>query len=318
MSIPIPLILSAKEANRLVREKGPGAVTFVDASWHMPNSPRKAKGEFLERRIPGAQFFDLDEIASSHALGLKHMMPEGSKLASALRPPGSLGIMPGTHVIFYDSVGVFSSPRALFTLRSFGHENSSILNGGIEGWKAEGFVIEDGSPQPSKQAEEYPAPILHADVIQDYEQIVANTRHDPKADEDARVVLDARSRGRYLGSEPEPRPSLSSGHIPHSLSVPFNTFLRSHACPNSGLSYTTLLPREGIIAALETAVGKDTAKDILSGRRKVTMTCGSGMTAAVLWLGLKSVNPEIPVSIYDESWTGYAMRPESEIVMDAN
>lgn len=107
---------------------------------------------------------------------------------------------------------------------------------------------------------------------------------------------------RFLGSDPEPRPGLSSGHIPHSLSLPFNMFLKTNKVHDSDKTYTTLLPPKDITAALETALGTDVAHEIISGARKVTTSCGSGMTAAILWLGLKTINDSIPVSLYDEVW----------------
>jgi hypothetical protein len=109
-----------------------------------------------------------------------------------------------------------------------------------------------------------------------------------------------RTMRRYLGTDPEPRPGLSSGHMPHALSLPFNAFIQSNAIPGSDKTYTTFLSPDKIVASLEKAVGKDVAGEVLTGKRKVTTTCGSGMTAAVLWLGLKLVNPNIPVAVYDE------------------
>ena len=137
-------------------------VVLLDASWFMPNSPRNGKAEFLKERIPGAQFLDLDEVASPHPLGLKHMMPGPQAFAEAcgksfkdtvpkvtyfLILPGQFGITSSTHVVFYDTHGVFSSPRALFMFRAFGHDKSSVLNGGLPRWIDQGLKTETGEPQ---------------------------------------------------------------------------------------------------------------------------------------------------------------------------
>lgn len=138
-------------------------VVFLDASWFMPNSPRNGQAEFLKERIPGAQFLDLDKVASPHSLGLKHMMPDPQAFAKAcgknirdvalnvsyilILHQGQYGITPTTHVVFYDTHGVFSSPRALFMFRAFGHDRSSVLDGGLPRWKDEGLKTETGEPQ---------------------------------------------------------------------------------------------------------------------------------------------------------------------------
>ncbi|VDB84503.1 unnamed protein product [Peniophora sp. CBMAI 1063] len=305
-----PLVVTPGEVSRLAQST---KVAFLDASWHMPNSPRNAAKEFLEKHIAGAQFFDLDAVASSDKLGLKHMMPTGDIFVSALR---SLGISPDTHVILYDTVGVFSSPRALFTFRSLGYSQSSVLDGGLIRWEQEGLAVADGQPAEITSRSEYPTPALQEDSIQSYEQIVENSQKDPAQDINARITLDARPRERFLGIDPEPRSGLSSGHMPHSYSLPFSAFLRTNTVVGAKKTYTTLLPPDEVRITLEKALGQTTAQEIIDGKRKATTTCGSGMTAAVLWLGLKTINESISVSLYDESWTGYAMRPQSKIIKE--
>jgi thiosulfate/3-mercaptopyruvate sulfurtransferase len=103
-----------------------------------------------------------------------------------------------------------------------------------------------------------------------------------------------------MGSDPEPRPGLSSGHIPHSFSLPFNTFLETNQIPNTDKTFTTFLPADELHRKLVDAVGTDNAQLILEGKRGVTTTCGSGMTAGVLWLGLKLISESAAVSLYDE------------------
>jgi thiosulfate/3-mercaptopyruvate sulfurtransferase len=283
-------------------------VSILDASWYMPNSPRNPADEYLSKRIPGAQYLDLDEVASPHELGLKHMMPKERLFAEACE---RFGIEPSSHVVIYDSHGVFSSPRALFMFRAFGHENSSILDGGLPAWEAEGLPVDDSPPKEAVRTR-YLTPVLDTSTVASYKQIVSNSALNPSQDPNVHVVLDARSRGRYLGTDPEPRLGLSSGHIPNSFSLPFTAFLRNQISSRLGTQYTTFLPPIEIYKALVDAVGTEEAKSITEGHRPVITSCGSGMTAGVLWLGLKLLGGN-EVGLYDESWTGYATRESSRI-----
>ncbi|KAF5337093.1 hypothetical protein D9611_003249 [Ephemerocybe angulata] len=304
-----PLVLSPQEVNNLAHSKAP--VAFLDATWFMPNSPRKAREEFQSKRIPGAQFLDLDEVASSHELGLKHMMPSPETFANAC---GELGISPSSHVVLYDNHGVFSSPRALFMFRSFGHDKSSIVNGGLPRWIDEGLPVETQAPTKHQPAE-YPPPSIFSQNIRSYEDVLANSAFNPKDNINVELVLDARSSGRYTGQDPEPRPGLSSGHIPNSKSLPFNLFLQKNVTKEGG-EYTTVLPPAEIRRVLEETIGAEELEDVINGQRSVVASCGSGMTAGVIWLGLQLLGAK-KAALYDESWTGYAMRETSPIVKSA-
>ncbi|TFK76874.1 thiosulfate sulfurtransferase [Pluteus cervinus] len=299
-----PLLLSPAQVKDLAKSS---KISVLDATWFMPNSPRNARDEYLTSRIPQAQFLDLDEVASPHELGLKHMMPSPEIFADACE---RIGISPTSHVVIYDSHGVFSSARALFMFRAFGHEKSSIIDGGLPRWVAESLPIEMGAStyQPVKTS--YSKPQLATETVRNYEQMVTNSSLDLSSPE-SELVLDARPRGRYLGQDPEPRPGLPSGHIPRSFSLPFDTFLQQHTAPN-GNTYTRFLPYTELNAALAKAVGPEEAESIIAGRKPVTTTCGSGMTAGVLWLGLKLLGVK-DVALYDESWTGYASRAQSVV-----
>ncbi|KAF8845407.1 Rhodanese-like protein [Paxillus ammoniavirescens] len=309
-TVATPYLLSPSQLRDEI-SSGDG-VSVLDASWFMPNSPRKPLQEFQEKRIPGAQFLDLDEVASPHELGLKHMMPSERVFADACE---RLGIEPNSHVVIYDTHGVFSSPRALFMFRAFGHQKSSILDGGLPRWEAEGFASV-GTPPIEGKGSTYPTPVLNRGTVRSYEQVVANSLPDPAKEPSVELVVDARSRGRFQGTDPEPRPGLSSGHIPHSFSLPFNTFLRAHTISNASTQYTTFLPELELRQALVHAIGADQAELVITGKRSITTSCGSGMTAGVLWLGLKLLGAP-DVALYDESWTGYATRAESRIEKSA-
>ncbi|KAG8709585.1 hypothetical protein FRC09_000580 [Ceratobasidium sp. 395] len=288
---------------------------LVDATWFMPNVARSGLKEWKLRRLPGARFLDLDLVAAPNELGLKHMMPSGKDFAKACE---ELGIEPGSHVVFYDTHGIFSSPRALYMFKSFGHEKASVLDGGMPRWEDEGFPIETGEPAQFRPTK-YAVPKLNESAVRSYEQMTANTKLDPKSS-NAELVLDARPYRRFTGEDPEPRPELSSGHMPHSRSLPFNTLLQKNE-----KGYTTFLPEDKLKQAFESAVGEE-AKG-----RPIVASCGSGMTAGTIWLAGQLLNKPV-LAIYDEvryydsndttsnndknpqSWTGYAKRPESVIV----
>ncbi|KAG6866795.1 hypothetical protein C0991_008731 [Blastosporella zonata] len=290
-SATTPLLLTPQQAQSLVNVE---TVSFLDASWFMPNSPRQPRQEFISKHIPGAQFLDLDEVSSPHELGLKHMMPQERTFADACE---KFGIGKDTHVVIYDTHGVFSSPRALFMFRTFGHHKSSVLDGGLPAWLENGLPLESGTSSPAP-ATRYPTPTLQVEALRNYEQIVANANAGDAKSDHVDLVLDARSHGRYTGVDPEPRPGLSSGHVPNSLSLPFNLFLSLNS-RSDGTTYTTILPHEGIRRALEQAVGLERTQLIIGGSMPVTTSCGSGMTAGILWLGLKLLGVE-RISLYDE------------------
>ncbi|KAF9014929.1 Rhodanese-like domain-containing protein [Cyathus striatus] len=290
-----PFLLSPVQVRDMARSSIPMAI--LDASWFMPNSLRNPEKEFLAKHIPSAQYLNLDEVASSHELGLKHMMPNEQVFAQACE---KLGIEPSSHVIIYDTHGIFSSPRALFMFRTFGHEKSSIINGGLPRWILDGLPVESGKTEYKRTS--YSPPTVNGYAVRDYNQIVYNSMLEPASNSEAELVLDARSRGRYLGVDPEPRPGLSSGHIPSSFSLPFNTFLKKHTAAD-GTEYTMFLPLDQL---------HEYVTQLIAGERTVITTCGSGMTAGVLWLGLQLLGIN-DVGLYDESWTGYAMRPSSKI-----
>ncbi|KIK71271.1 hypothetical protein GYMLUDRAFT_33416 [Collybiopsis luxurians FD-317 M1] len=301
-----PLLINPSQLNQSLQSRQ--QVAILDVSWFMPNSPRKGIQEFQKKRIPGAQFLDLDEVASPHQLGLKHMMPSNALFAETCE---KFGIQPSTHVVLYDTHGVFSSPRALFMFRTFGHLNSSVLNGGLPSWEASSFTIDTNSPGPLPPKSKYDLPNLDEKAIRNYEQMVANSHLSPSSSAEVELVLDARPAGRFSGNDPEPRPGLSSGHMPNSFSLPFNSFLKTVQGPE-GSSYTVFREPSELRDQLEKAVGPRHADRIIKGEATVVTTCGSGMTAGVLWLGLKILNTP-KIGLYDESWTGYAMRDTSKI-----
>ena len=249
-------------------------VRVVDATFFLPNEGRNAREEYEEEHIPGAVFFDIDEIADTDS-PLPHMLPSPEKFASRMR---KLGLGDGSRIVVYDRLGMRASPRVWWTFRVFGHEAVAVLDGGLPKWKADGFATESG-PQRDPGERHFTAR-MNTLAVKDKEQMLANIERQRFQ------LLDARSRGRFSGEEPEPRPGLKGGHIPGSLNLPFTDVIDSA----SGV----LLPNHLLTERFERA-GIDLAKPVVT-------TCGSGVTAAVLALALHEIGHK-DVALYDGSWS---------------
>lgn len=241
------------------------------------------RGRYLAQHIPGAVFFDIDEL-SDHATPLPHMLPTPEAFAESM---AALGIGDGMQIVVYEQEGVFSAPRAWWMLRTFGAEQVFHLDGGLPAWIAAGLPTEDG-PVTRPRANFHAR--LNADAVKDFGQLQqAIAQHGQ--------ILDARSAGRFTGAAPEPRPGLSSGHMPGATSVPF-----------------TELARDGKLNPTEELREYFAAKSV-DLNWPIMTTCGSGVTAAVIALALEVAGAK-EVGLYDGSWAEYAQRPEAEIVKD--
>jgi thiosulfate/3-mercaptopyruvate sulfurtransferase len=257
-------------------------VRVVDGSWHMPQLKRDARAEFAQAHIPGAVFFDIDAIADRRT-SLPHMLPRAAEFA---RSVGALGIGDADRVIFYDSRGVVSAARVWWTFRVFGHDRVAVLDGGFPRWRAEGRPVASGeaAPRPRRFTAR-----LRRRLVRDLASVRGNikTRREQ--------VLDARSRGRYAGTEPEPRAGLRSGHIPGSLNLPYEQLYQADG---------TLLSPEFLRRQFE-RTGLDLGKPIVT-------SCGSGVTASVLALALAALG-RADVAVYDGSWTEWGGRADTPI-----
>jgi thiosulfate/3-mercaptopyruvate sulfurtransferase len=266
----------------LAAHLGDEDIRVVDGSWHLPAAKRDAHAEFTAGHVPGAVFFDIDAIADADT-SLPHMLPSPEKFARAV---GALGIGDGDRVIVYDESQVRSAARVWWTFRAFGHDAVVVLDGGLGKWRAEGRPLEAGTPSPIGRR--FTAR-LRSSFVRDIDAVRANvvTR--------AAQIIDARSRGRFAGTEPEPRPGVRGGHIPGSRSLPFQELYGSDG--------TLLAP--SALREVFTGAGVDLARPAIT-------TCGSGVTAAGLALGLHVVgHPD--VAVYDGSWTEWGGRDDTPI-----
>ena len=279
MTTPLPDVVSTEW---LAKRLGEPDLRVLDGTWHMPHLKRDAHAEFGAAHIPGAVFFDIDRIAD-RASSLPHMLPAADEFAEAV---GALGVTSDDRIVVYDVRGVVSAARVWWTFRAFGHDRVAVLDGGLRAWIAEGRPTAAGQPSPPRR--QFRAR-LRPELVRDFDFMRRNvgTR--------AEQVVDARSRGRFEGTEPEPRAGLRGGHIPGSVNLPYDTLYRPDG---------TLRTPDALRAAFVEA-GVDLAKPI-------TTTCGSGITASVLALALHVVGrPD--VAVYDGSWTEWGGRTDTQV-----
>ena len=251
---------------------------ILDASWYMPQMERDPRAEYDVAHIPGARFFDIDDI-SDHRSDLPHMAPPVEKFMSRLR---AMGVGDGHQVVVYDGMGLFSAARVWWLFRLMGQNNIAVLDGGFPKWQSEGRPVED---MPPVVRDRHMTVRRQNHMVKDVTQVAAASKLGDYE------IIDARSAARFRGDAPEPRPGLRAGHIPGSKNVP----------------YTSLLNDDGTMKSPETmrdifvAAGVDLTKPAIT-------SCGSGVTAAVVSLALEILG-KTDHALYDGSWSEWGMFP---------
>lgn len=265
----------------LAARLGQRDLVVVDGSYYLPNQNRDAHAEYLAAHIPGAVFFDIEEVADK-STSLPHMLPGPTHFSKAA---GALGISRQDTIVVYDGVGLFSAPRVWWTFRIFGAGKVYILDGGLPQWSEEGRPVEVGAV--TREARTF-------DADMDTRKVATVSEVQLALASGIEQVVDARSSERFRGVAPEPRPGLRSGHMPGALNVPYQNVLEGNR----------LASKEKITAAFA-AAGVDPDKPVIT-------SCGSGVTAAILWLALDAVGKP-PAALFDGSWTEWASRADLPI-----
>lgn len=259
-------------------------ISIVDASWYLPAQGRDARAEYEAAHIPGAIFFDQDQVVDPDAT-LPHTLPKPPVFA---RHAGAMGISADDTIVVYDGPGVFTAPRVWWMFRVMGVSEVFVLDGGFDNWKAAGRPV---TAEPTRVAPN----VFHAA----FDAAAVATLDDMRAfvETGDQQIADARSPGRFAGTEPEPRAGVRSGHMPGAENVPVMSLSRD-GC---------LLPLAELKARLESA-GLDLGRPIVT-------SCGSGITAAAIVLALASVGHH-GAKLYDGSWTEWGGLKDTPVVTD--
>lgn len=261
-------------------------VRVLDCTYFMPGSPKTGRQVYDAHHIPGARFFDIDDVADSEST-LPHMLPQPEKFSSRVR---KLGLGDGHRVICYDQNGFVGSARVWWMFRTMGHADVAVLDGGFDAWRNAGGAVEDLPPH--FLADRHFTVRPRRDLVRDIEQMKTNVSAK------ATQVVDARALPRFKGEVEEPRPGLRRGHIPGSISVHYTQLIGADG---------KLKPDAELKAVFETA-GVDLSKPIIN-------TCGSGVTAAILALAQSIVGND-DAAVYDGSWSEWGL-PASETPVEA-
>ena len=272
----------------LATQLGAADLKVADASWYLPGSGRDPAAEYAAGHIPGAVFLDIDDV-SDHSTSLPHMLPSAAVFEARM---AALGLNNSDRVVVYDGSGVnLSAPRAWWMLRTFGHERVAVLDGGLGKWRREGRALESGRVTPGSG--QFTAR-LRTGAVRDLAAVRENLGSGKEQ------LVDMRSRGRFLGLEPEPREGLRSGHVPGSINLPFTELVRPDG---------TLLPPDELRSKLAQS-GIDLARPVIA-------TCGSGTSACSLLLSLYSIG-HTDAAVYDGAWAEWGGRADTPIECHAN
>jgi thiosulfate/3-mercaptopyruvate sulfurtransferase len=260
----------------------PGLVIF-DATKYLPNEDKDGKAEFLKAHIPGARYFDIDKVADQDT-DLPHMVPTPGRFAKLM---AAMGVGNASRIVFYDQKGLASAARGWWLMGLYGHDQAAVLDGGLPKWMRDGRPVETGTPSAPTPATFLPE--FRATRLRGVGDVMRNVASQSE------LVLDARAAGRFTGAVPEPRAGMRSGHIPGSENVPYTDLLNADG---------TFRPVSEVKARL--------AKAGVDGSLPVITSCGSGVTACILTLGLRLAGlPE--GAVYDGSWTEWGGRSDTPV-----
>jgi thiosulfate/3-mercaptopyruvate sulfurtransferase len=249
----------------------------LDGSMHLPTTKRNAYAEYKAEHIPGAMFFDIDDISDEKS-PLPHTLPPAAKFASRMR---KMGIGDGMRIIAYDTEGLYSAARVWWMFRVMGHADVAVLNGGLKKWKAEGRPVTDDVTQ--LRTPRHFTARLHHELVRDKADVMGLIGSKTVQ------IVDARAAARFAGTAPEPRAGLRSGHIPSSKNVPFGSLLNADGTMKS----------EAELTAVFKSAGVDPAKPVVA-------SCGSGVTAGVIALALARLG-QTDAAVYDGSWSEWGL-----------
>jgi thiosulfate/3-mercaptopyruvate sulfurtransferase len=276
-----PLVTTEWLAGELGR---PDLVVF-DATKYLPNEPKDGHAEFLRAHVSGTAYFDIDQIADTDT-DLPHMVPTPGRFARLM---AGLGVSNTSRIVFYDQKGLASAARGWWLMRLFGHDEVAVLDGGLPKWVKEGRPMADA--ELADHMPGYFRPDYRAGQLRGVGDMLRNVRTQSE------LVLDARAAGRFTGAVPEPRAGMRSGHIPGSVSLPYTELLQADG---------TFRPAGEVRARFE-AAGVDGSKPLVT-------SCGSGVTACILTLGLHVAGfPE--GAVYDGSWTEWGGRSDTPVAV---
>ncbi|CAL9731162.1 thiosulfate sulfurtransferase Tum1p [Monosporozyma unispora] len=297
-------LITPREFIPLLKQTGANRVIPVDATWYLPNAGRNGKEEFLtQERIPGSIFFDIDGIKDTES-PFPHMAPSKETFVKALN---QFGILPSDTLVVYDRIGNFSAPRCAWTLALFGHPDVRLLNS-FNVYKELNGPIEQGPVKGLSPYEPTDKYTVSEDLTQD--QIVSFDEM-TKLVEDGTFasgkiqLFDARSNGRFKGVDPEPRPGLTSGHVPGAQSLPFVGLLDA---TTKQFPSDPAAMKELVIETISKYNGKtkeQVSKDL--AENQIYTMCGTGVTGAIIKTALEHAGYK-NIKLYDGSWTEWALR----------